>query len=261
MSASSYPDFWRTHERRSGTPSRRATDLDGWVASAEEIERAAAEEERRRLARELHDGVLNSLTGTSLQLHATSRLIEQDPAAARQRLREIERLVTEQQTELRAFIQQMRDGVEPSRPAHANLLIALKGLCRRASGCGPLVDLTGSDFALIPDSLVDHVYRLVEELVSNSVRHAHADFIWVEVRRWRHDVVVSVEDDGRGFAFHGRYDLPMLERKHIGPASVKERVGLLHGQMVLNSRRTGSRIEVRLPMQRATKRSSSTSRA
>ena len=192
MSASSYPDFWRTHERRSGTPSRRATDLDGWVASAEEIERAAAEEERRRLARELHDGVLNSLTGTSLQLHATSRLIEQDPAAARQRLREIERLVTEQQTELRAFIQQMRDGVEPSRPAHANLLIALKGLCRRASGCGPLVDLTGSDFALIPDSLVDHVYRLVEELVSNSVRHAHADFIWVEVRRWRHDVVVSV---------------------------------------------------------------------
>ena len=74
-------------------------------------------------------------------------------------------------------------------------------------------------------------------------------------------VVVSVEDDGRGFAFHGRYDLPMLERKHIGPASVKERVGLLHGQMVLNSRRTGSRVEVRLPMQRATKRSSSTSRA
>ena len=124
-----------------------------------------------------------------------------------------------------------------------------------------VVDLTGSDFALIPDSLVDHVYRLVEELVSNSVRHAHADFIWVEVRRWRHDVVVSVEDDGRGFAFHGRYDLPMLERKHIGPASVKERVGLLHGQMVLNSRRTGSRIEVRLPMQRTTKRSSSTSRA
>jgi len=253
-------NIWIAHERRATTPSRRTADLEPF-AEAHEIRRAATESERRRIARELHDGVLNSLTGAALQVHATSQLIEQDPRAARARLQEIERMIAEQQAELRAWIEGMRHGTTALRPAHADLLIALKALCRRGAACGPRVDLTGSDFALIPKTLVDHVYRLVEETLSNSIRHARADYVWIDVRIWRHDVVITVEDDGRGFPFHGRYDLASLQAKRVGPASVKERVTLLHGQLVVTSKRTGSRIEIRLPMQRNARRAPHGSRS
>jgi signal transduction histidine kinase len=248
------------YERRAAAPSRRASDLES-LPDADEIQRTAAENERRRIARELHDGVLNSLTGAALQVRATSQLIEQDPQAARARLQEIERMITEQQTELRTWIEGMRHGGAAYRPAHPDLLIALKALSRRSAACGPRVELTGSDFALIPQTLVDHVYRLVEETVSNGIRHARADYISIDVRIWRHDVVITVEDDGTGFPFHGRYDLASLQARRVGPASVKERVALLHGQLVLTSRRTGSRIEIRLPIQRNARRLPQGSRA
>jgi len=247
-------DLRIAYERRASAPSRRASDLES-SPDADEIERTATENERRRIARELHDGVLNSLTGAALQVHATSRLIEQDPQAARARLQEIERMIAEQQAELRTWIEGMRHGTMALRPARADLLIALKALCRRGAACGPRVDLTGSDFALIPQTLVDHAYRLIEETLSNSIRHAHADYIWIDVRIWRHDLVITVEDDGTGFPFHGRHDLASLQARRVGPASVKERVASLHGQLVLTSKRTGSRIEIRLPMSRNAKRS------
>lgn len=68
--------------------------------SRERLERAAAQDERLRLARELHDGVLQSLTGATLQLETLSRLIDADPRAAQKRLRDIEGLVIEEQREL-----------------------------------------------------------------------------------------------------------------------------------------------------------------
>jgi len=68
--------------------------------SRERLERAAAQDERLRLARELHDGVLQSLTGATLLLETLSRLIDADPRAAQKRLRDIEGLVIEEQREL-----------------------------------------------------------------------------------------------------------------------------------------------------------------
>jgi signal transduction histidine kinase len=72
--------------------------------------------------------------------------------------------------------------------------------------------------------------------------------------------VITVEDDGTGFPFLGRYDLASLHAKRVGPASVKERVTLLRGQLVLISKRTGSRIEIRLPVKRNGRRLSHVAR-
>ena len=65
------------------------------IDSKKRVERTATLEERLRLARELHDGVLQSLTGAVLQLEAMSRLVDNDPQAARERLHEIQELIVE----------------------------------------------------------------------------------------------------------------------------------------------------------------------
>src|SRR6266487_3308089 len=75
--------------------------------SKERLEQAAMQDERVRLARELHDGVLQSLAGAALQLEAMSRLIEVDPDEARARIKEIEKLIAEEQRELRHWIRKL----------------------------------------------------------------------------------------------------------------------------------------------------------
>ena len=58
---------------------------------------------------------------------------------------------------------------------------------------------------------------------------------------------VDVVDDGRGFPFHGRYELPQLVAEKRGPWSLKERVAQLGGELAIDSTSRGSRVEVRLP--------------
>src|SRR2546423_15356592 len=76
--------------------------------SKEQIERAASEHERLRLARELHDGVLQSLTGVTLQLRQLSRLVEDYPEPVRNWLRETEELILAEQRGLRGWIETLK---------------------------------------------------------------------------------------------------------------------------------------------------------
>src|SRR5689334_21307369 len=100
--------------------------------SKERLEQAAMHDERLRLARELHDGVLQSLAGAALQLEAMSRLIDENPGAAHERLRDIEKLIADEQRELRQWIQKLQPTVPPSIATGGDLAAALEKLRQRA---------------------------------------------------------------------------------------------------------------------------------
>jgi len=220
--------------------------------SMQRPEHAAVLDERARLARELHDGVLQSLTGARLQLEALSRLIDENPQAVRQRLHDIEEFIAEQQRELRLWIQKLHPTVRPAAPSNTDFAEALKMLCRQIEWQWALrVELIVSDSKKIPRTLADHVYRLVQEALSNVARHAHAQVGYVDLEILEDRVFLVVADDGNGFAFHGRYDLDTLTAKQLGPASLKERVASLRGELVLTSALSGSRLEISLPLDQA----------
>ena len=219
-------------------------------SSKNRIERAATLDERLRLARELHDGMLQSLTGAALQLEATAQLVENNPQAARERLREVQNLIAEEQRDLRQWIESMRRDASVSSPSHDDLAAALQTLCTRVTRWGPRVELVGPDGGTIPVALTDQVYRLVEESLSNVTRHAHACVARVEVRILLDRVSIIVEDDGCGFPFHGRYDLAALIARRLGPVSLKERIASVDGGLVLTSTLSGSRLEIDLPFPR-----------
>jgi signal transduction histidine kinase len=222
------------------------SDFNGYF-SKNRIENAATLSERLRLARELHDGVLQSLTGAVLQLEAMSRLVDNDPQAAHERLREIQDLIVEEQRELRTWVEDMRRPAPASMASHVDLAAALERVCRRVSRWGPRVEFSGPDSGRVPRTLGDDVYRLVEEALSNVTRHARAQVARVDVKLLHDRVRIIVEDDGCGFPFHGRYDLAALDERRRGPVSLKERVASLNGTLILTSTLSGSRLDIDVP--------------
>lgn len=202
--------------------------------------------ERLRLARELHDGLLQALTGVALQLEAAQRLVEANPHDARAQIREIQGMIIDRQRELREWIETVRHPNQRTTP-HAELAVVLNTLCGRVSRWGPRVELAMHGVEQIANHVGNHVYRIVEEGLSNVTRHACAHVARVEVRRCERVVRIVIADDGCGFPFRGRYDLATLEARRLGPESLKERVASLGGTLVLASTLSGSTLEIELP--------------
>jgi signal transduction histidine kinase len=227
---------------------RQVADVNR-LFSKERLQRATAQDERQRLARELHDGVLQSLTGAALQLETLSRLIDKDPGAARQRLRAIEKLISEEQRELRTWIRALKPTSLESMASAATLGGALEALCRRIERQWSVrVELTVAGPGAVPRALGDEIYRIVQEALNNVGKHAGAKVARVYVAILFDRVCIAVTDDGRGFLFHGRYDLAALTAQQRGPSSLKERVFSLGGTFVLTSTPSGSHLEFVLPL-------------
>src|SRR5947208_8619575 len=215
------------------------------LLSEQRLVDAAKHDERLRLARELHDGVLQSLTGAALQLEAFARLAGTDPDAAYQRLREIEQLIVEEQRSLRTWIDAMTPAIPVAMATSTSLANALQTLCRRIERQWSLsIKLTISAHGVIPRILSDEVYRLVQESLTNIVRHARARKASVQVELSHERVVVTVEDDGCGFTFRGRRDLAKLIETRSGPVSIRGRLASLGGDLVVTSTPHGSRLEM-----------------
>lgn len=212
------------------------------------LERAAMQDERVRLARELHDGVLQSLTGASLQLEALSRLIDENPDAARNRLRIIGNLIAEEQRELRNWIQKLGPTPRPAMAPGADLVVALESLCKRVESQWALrVELHTGKKGTIPRILGDEAYRLVQEALTNAGRHANAMLARVDLEISPDRVHITVADDGQGFPYRGRYTLEELMETRLGPTSLKHRIESLGGDLILTSSLSGSRLEMSLP--------------
>jgi signal transduction histidine kinase len=217
-------------------------------ALRERLQESAATEERIRLSWDLHDGLLQSLTGIALQLQASRRLLDQDPGAARERLAEIQSSIASEQHDLRAFVNRLK---ETSRGGNevSGIRLRLEELCSRIERqWGLHVNLT-SDGPLgeLPSPLPDNIVRIVHEALVNAARHAQASSLAVSVVVKDRAPLITVADDGHGFSFRGTFDLPTLQRLKAGPITLRERIASLGGGLVISSSESGSRLEISLP--------------
>lgn len=207
--------------------------------------------ERVRLARDLHDGVLQTLTGAALQLQAARRTLSVDPAAAEERLSQVQRIIAAGQNDLRFFINQLG----PQRVAESGP-IDLRGRVheladriRRQWGV-PVTVATEPASLEIPDLLVTDLFLLIHEALVNAARHARASAIQLAILREAHQISIAVVDDGQGFPFEGRYTLADLAREQIGPRTLRERVASLGGSLEIETSKKGSRVRLTVPLVR-----------
>lgn len=170
-------------------------------ARAARAERTATAE-RLRMAQELHDGVGHGLSVIAMQAGVALHVLEQDPAKARASLEAIRETSKESLTALRTELAAMAGDEAPRRPSPGT--DELLPLIDRVRGAGLRVDVEGETGA-VPTPVGEAVYVVVQEALTNVLRHADASRARVRFeRRGDSDLLVSVTDDGRG----GAADLP-----------------------------------------------------
>jgi signal transduction histidine kinase len=205
------------------------------------LRRQAVADERTRIARELHDLIGHTLNVMLLQAGASRRVLDGDPARARELLIELERVGRDALTELDRVLGVL-GGADGAGVAEASGVAVLPDLARRMTHAGLRVTLeVAPDVEPLPNSLDLTVHRIVQEALTNALKHGQARAASVVVRRAESALDVEVRDDGRGAATGyalGRGLLGMRERAALFGGSVE------HGPCG----REGFRVHVRLPV-------------
>ncbi|HVT45635.1 MAG TPA: sensor histidine kinase [Thermoanaerobaculia bacterium] len=209
-------------------------------------ERASAEE-RLRLSRDLHDGLLQSLTGIALQLQALRKQIGENPINIIPRLDEIQAIIEDDQAELRSIVAELRPQ-EPGEEQESSLGSRLSGLSERfLLGWGMRVDIDLATTNRIPRALEQEIFKLTSEALANAARHGSASEARVSIRSDDSLIELVIADNGHGFPFEGRFDLTQLNSMKRGPKTLKERITSLAGDLVIESSPRGARLEATIP--------------
>jgi two-component system, NarL family, sensor histidine kinase UhpB len=193
---------------------------------------AAQEEERARVARDLHDEVNQSLTGLLLRLEAAR---EAAPPELEPEIAATKALANQAMRELLDLARRLR----PTALDDLGLAAAIAGLVERL-GAGDVeasIEVDG-DFSDLGDDAQLVVYRVAQEALSNAARHSGAEHVAVTLRHRPEEVELTVVDDGRGFAFDEA-------DRGLGIGGMRERALLVDGELTLESR-PGAGTTVRL---------------
>jgi signal transduction histidine kinase len=213
----------------------------------QQLRAAAAAQERVRLARDLHDGVLQSFTGIGLRVAALRRQAEEAGGPVSARLGELQQLLADEQRDLRFLIQELES---PAMDEEGRLPERLEELAARIERTwGLKVTLRVRD--LPPTSSAQftrEVYSMVREALVNAARHGGASKVEVDVSVGSGDrLAVTVVDDGHGFPFSGRFSLDELQKRDLGPRTLRARLQALGGELSLETDSRGARVEMLLP--------------
>jgi signal transduction histidine kinase len=197
----------------------------------------AQEEERRKLARELHDEVGQSLS--AIMMEASNAELAENPDEARERVKSIESIAGKTLNVVRDLALLLRPsmlddfGLVPALNWHAREMSKRTGLDIRINA--------GEDCDTLPDEHKTCIYRLVQEALNNAGRHAHARSLNVTVRNAGDRVLFSVKDNGVGF--HKQ------TVRGLGLLGMEERVRRLGGKFTIDSQLgLGTNIEAELPL-------------
>jgi signal transduction histidine kinase len=198
----------------------------------------AREDERSRLARELHDEMGGLLTAMKLEL-ARLRRVPEVPAVALQRASGIEQRLNESIAVKRRIVENLR----PSSLDQLGLVAALEVLCEdTATSLNIPVDHTLSSVSLDKESELT-VYRLVQESLTNISKYARARHAWVTLEQRDNRAVVTVRDDGKGFEVND------VAAGHHGLTGMRVRVEAHAGRLTIDSAPgQGTRIRAELPL-------------
>jgi signal transduction histidine kinase len=203
----------------------------------------AQEAERRRIARELHDGVNQQLTALSIALATLGRRVSSGPVDLPSELARLQGRTAGVVQDIRSLSHELHPGVLEQ----VGLVDALDGYCEefeKTHGVG-VTFRADPDLGVVPIDLTLCLYRATQEALGNVAKHAKARQVRVRVAREGGDVVLIVDDDGCGF------DRAEARRRHgLGLVSLEERVRLVGGQVTIDTgpqRGTAIRIVAPLP--------------
>jgi signal transduction histidine kinase len=224
---------------------RIGVELDRQVAQRQN-EAIIASQERTRLTRDLHDGVLQSLTAAALQLNLANTAPEQDRQS---RIDTVKQLLAKEQRRIREFV----DAIFPKRSVEKYATLGrdlLRQLEEAAQcwNCKASLSVTPAD-AKVPSPLAGELSLMMSEAVANAARHGGASYVDVVIEKEDRSLALKIRDNGKGFngqptqAAHQEFAM-----RDIGVSSVHDRVRALGGSLAVSSSPAGAELTIRLPV-------------
>lgn len=199
--------------------------------------------ERARVARELHDGVIQSLIGLEMDVDVLRRQPNISPSAYVERLVRIQNILRQEVLNLRELMQQMKP-VQIRPTELLDVLVTMVDKFQRDTGISSRFVSTLSEVSL-PPRVCNQLARITQEALVNARKHSGAHNVLVQFGQQDSRLKLAIDDDGRGFDFTGRMGLSELDAIRRGPLVIKERVRAIGGELVVESvPGKGSRLEV-----------------
>ncbi|MBI4401612.1 MAG: Gfo/Idh/MocA family oxidoreductase [Nitrospirae bacterium] len=207
---------------------------------------AAVTEERTRIACEIHDGLVQNLAGVNFKLDHCQELIQRDPKACQEMLRETK-------AQLKMAIQEARQVIFNLRPLHYDKLELIPGLTNYLKSYETQYHIkteflvSGDETTLFPKTKI-FLFRIVQEALSNVQKHARADRVAVQIVIGRDALTATIADNGVGF------DVDAIARNpekwdHFGLRGILERARLVGGEARIESKKgRGTRVVVEVPL-------------
>ena len=237
----------------------RRAYVAGLEERAESLERARVEEaraavagERTRIARELHDVVAHNMSVVVIQAGAARRVLDRDPAAAREALSSIEGVGRQALADMRRSLGVLRGSEgQPVGTTPQPTVADLADLVDQTTRAGLTVELAvEGEPRPLPSGVGLTAYRIVQEALTNALRHAGPATACVRLRYGADDIELEVRDDGRGAAM--ALEVPDRRTGH-GIAGMRERVQLYGGELRVGDRSGGGfAVWARIPVEAAT---------
>jgi signal transduction histidine kinase len=205
--------------------------------------------ERARVARELHDGAVQSLIAVEMQVDVLKRQAVEHSSPITSELGRIQDLLREEVLKLRDLMQQMKSLEVDWRTLPRFLTDAVEKF-QRENGINARFVSELDDVAM-PQRVCRELVRIVQEGLVNVRKHSKAHGVLVRLTSDKERWQLTIEDDGQGFPFAGRFSQVELEAMGIGPLVIRERVRLIEGELTVESNPSrGARLEVTVPHHR-----------
>lgn len=242
---------------------RQRAELERRLTEAER-DRAdqAITQERLRITRELHDVIGHAMSVMVVQAGVAERMLEDRPGPARDAVRQIAATGRSSLGEMRRLIAVLRDGDDAAAPRDpAPTLASLPDLVSRVRAAGLPVDLEPDDLesagtsSALPDGVQLAAYRVIQEALTNCLRHARATRAWVDVAVDADELVLTVRDDGVGDGSAPAPDAALSRNGRGGPATgmgltgMRQRVAIYGGEFSAGADPGGGyRVRARFPL-------------
>ena len=217
---------------------------DEKAAYAERAHKIATIEERQRLARDLHDSVSQQLFALAMMAKAVERSVKRNPEKAQRQVEDLAETATKAQTEMRALLLHLR----PVHLSEQSLKDGLHNLIAELKTKSTIdFKVTIDNVENLPRFTEEHIFLIIQEALSNTLRHADATEVKIILRHEPENLFVHIADNGDGF------DWEMADQKKTsyGLKTMRERSEEIGGQFNLRTKEgIGTYIDIRVPFPR-----------
>ncbi|CDQ18691.1 sensor histidine kinase [Halobacillus karajensis] len=208
---------------------------------AEEREKSLQEvvvQERNRLARELHDSVSQQLFAASMMMSAINETDTDDLASRKKQMKMVERMIHQSQLEMRALLLHLR----PIALKDKSLSEGAEELLYELTQKVPMDIHWSVETLSLEKGIEDQLFRILQEAVSNTLRHAKASSLNVMLIERDHSIILRIVDDGDGF------DVEEKKASSYGLQNMQERAIEVGGTLnIVSVKEQGTRLEVKIP--------------